>query len=454
MPAGIVARRRHEPFHYFLKSSLLVGLTIGWLLGAIELSALTTRGAWQATAAHLISPALFQVHGQSQLIGWVGLFIMGIAYQVIPRQRRTAIHAPVVAYVVLVLMLAGVTLRAIAQPFAAGAPLFGWLTVVSALLELAGLLTFMGGLIRGRVMADSIQGPERFSRAALQWFVLALLLNLFATVHMALTGSATVPDWLDRCLIVVELFGLITSMIFGVNARNLPLFMPVKPSANSVRAVLPLLTVGTLLAAGAQVLSVVFPQVAAVVSLAGWLALLTAAIVYLCAVGLLRPRARSIVAAGRSRWYEAYVLTAYFWLVLGLLLEIGNLVAALTGIHPPADDLFLAGLHAITVGFVSTMIMGMAARIVPAFGATRLWSQKLLVATWVCVTAGTALRIPSQVLYTVTGGPFINLLGISGDIQLLALVLFAVNLWRTLDSSATDQETAARRPAVMGIGKA
>ncbi len=449
MPAGIVPRRRHEPYQYFLKASLLVAITIGWLLGAVELSAITFHGAFQSLATRLISPALFQVHGQSQIVGWVGLFIMGIAYQVIPRQRRVAIHTPVMAYVVLTLMLGGIVLRAVAQPLAAGSALFGGLTVLSALLELAGLGLFMFGLIQGRVMADSIQGPERFSRAALQWFALALLLNIGATVYMALTGSSVVPDWLDRTLIVVELFGFITSMIFGVNARNLPLFMRVKAApASALRPVLWLLTAATAVCAAGQALAVVSTEAALLVAALGWVGLIVCSGVYIRASGLLGPRTRQIVTAGQSVWYEAYVVAAYVWLAVGLGLELLTSMAQLLHWPVPANDLFLAGLHAITVGFISTMIMGMAARIVPAFAATRLHSRGLFMVTWWCLMAGTALRVPSQALYSAISGPFVPLLGLSGVIQLLAMMLFAWNLWRTLATSATDSAVAASRPAV------
>jgi hypothetical protein len=295
MPAGIVPRRRHEPFHYYLKASLLVAITVGWLLGAVELGAITFHSTFQALASRLISPALFQVHGQSQVVGWVGLFIMGISYQVIPRQRRVAIHTPVLAYVVLVLMLAGIALRAVAQPLASGAPLFGWLTVLSALMELAGLGLFMGGLIKGRVMADSIQGPERFSRAALQWFGVALLLNLGATLYLAIQSSSVVPDWLDRALLVVELFGFITAMIFGVNARNLPLFMRVKAApSEKLLPVLRLLPVAVILCAAGQAVAVAAPDAGRELAALGWVGLLTCAALYVRAIGLLgRERARS-----------------------------------------------------------------------------------------------------------------------------------------------------------------
>lgn len=449
MPAGIVPRRRHEPYQYFLKASLLVAITIGWLLGTLELLAIISHGA---LARQLISPALFQVHGQSQIVGWVGLFIMGISYQVIPRQRRVAIHAPAMAWLVLALMLAGILLRAVSQPLASGSPLFRGLTALSAALELASLALFIFGLIQGRVMADSIQGPERFSRAALQWFAVALLLNLAACLFIAARGSSVIPDWLDRMVIVAELFGFILAMIFGVNARNLPLFMRVKAApAQALRPVLRLLPAGVVLCAAGQAAAALWPIAGHALAAAGWLDLLCCTGLYVRATGLLGPRNRQVLTAGESKWYQAYVLGAYFWLVVGLLLELATSLAALLGGGPAGDDLYLAGLHAITVGFVSTMIMGMAARIVPAFAATRLHSRGAFVGAWWCLMAGTLLRVPSQALYTAAGGPFALLLGVSGVIQLAAIMLFAWNLWRTLGTSATQPvEAAARAPVTIG----
>ncbi|HEU0168631.1 MAG TPA: NnrS family protein [Chloroflexota bacterium] len=453
MPAGIVPRRRHEPYQYFLKASLLVAITVGWVLGMLELAAITFTGAWRGVAVHLISPALFQVHGQSQLVGWVGLFIMGIAYQVIPRQRRVAIHTPVLAWVVLALMLAGIALRAIAQPLAGRSALLGWLAVLSALLELGSLGAFMFGLIKGKIMNDSIQGPERFSRAALQWFAVALGLNLVGTLTLALGHSSVVPDWLDRTVIVVELFGFATSMIFGVNARNLPLFMRIKAApGQALTAVRWLLPAAVIACASGQAVGALSAQSGLVVSAAGWAGLLLTVALYVRAVGLLGPRSRNIVAAGESRWYEAYVLAAYFWLTVGLLMELGATVAQLAGASTPAADLFLAGLHSVTVGFVSMMIMGMAARIVPAFAATHLYSQALFFGTWWCLMLGTALRVPSQALYTAAGGPFVTLLGVSGALQLAGLALFTWNLWATLATSASGPaEAAARAPVTIGV---
>jgi uncharacterized protein involved in response to NO len=209
------------------------------------------------------------------------------------------------------------------------------------------------------------------------------------------------------------------------------------------------------LAAAGQALAAVSAEAGYIVAAAGWLLLLVCAGLFVYKVGLVRPRSQTLLAAGRSGWYEAYVLAAYVWLAVGLLIALGTAIAQAAQVSVPAADLFLAGLHGITVGFISTMIMGMAARIVPAFAATTLYSGRLLMWTWVCVTAGTLLRIPTQALYTTVGGPVVPLLGLSGVIQLAALVLFAWNLWRTLASSATDRSAVATpplRPAMQPAG--
>src|SRR5581483_601634 len=123
----------------------------------------------------------------------------------------------------------------------------------------------------------------------------------------------------------------------------------------------------------------------------------------------------------------------------GLLLELLTSLAQLGRLGLPAEDLFLAGLHAVTIGFISMMIMGMAARIVPAFAATRLHSRSLFVLTWWCLMLGTLLRVPAQALYSSTGGAIGPLLGLSGIVQLAGMMLFTWNLWRPLAGSVTDR---------------
>jgi hypothetical protein len=220
------------------------------------------------------------------------------------------------------------------------------------------------------------------------------------------------------------------------------------PRPEALTPVLRLLPLAVIVCASGQALTAASSDAGQAIAALGWAGLLACGALYVNATGLLRRRTRQILTAGESGWYEAYVFGAYFWLGIGLCLELVTAVAQLLHAGLPAADLFLAGLHAITVGFISTMIMGMAARIVPAFAATRLYSRWLLIGAWLCLMSGTLLRVPSQALYTTVGGPFVPLLGLSGVIQLAGLMLFAWNLWKTLATSATEPAAAAARPAV------
>ena len=64
---------------------LSAGATWGaWLLWTIGLN-----GSFRAVSVHAIN-----AHGEAQIFGWVGLFIMGFAYQAFPRMWQTTLVAP------------------------------------------------------------------------------------------------------------------------------------------------------------------------------------------------------------------------------------------------------------------------------------------------------------------------------------------------------------------------
>src|SRR5262245_27443911 len=78
----MLPRRMIEEHLYrrFLKAALLFTLTGGTTLGAMALLWMSARGRLGGLVRGEI-----QVHGHYQLVGWVGLFIVGIAYRILPR---------------------------------------------------------------------------------------------------------------------------------------------------------------------------------------------------------------------------------------------------------------------------------------------------------------------------------------------------------------------------------
>ena len=80
-------RREHAP-HYdapyrlFIAASLALGIGGGFLLSLLLPLARTLDWNWGSRSG---GPSLVQVHGQLQLIGFGGLFVMGMALRLMPR---------------------------------------------------------------------------------------------------------------------------------------------------------------------------------------------------------------------------------------------------------------------------------------------------------------------------------------------------------------------------------
>jgi hypothetical protein len=92
---------------------------------------------------------------------------------------------------------------------------------------------------------------------------------------------------------------------------------------------------------------------------------------------------------------------------------------------------FGAVRHAITVGFISLMIVGVAARVVPTLNGvdprrlSKLWGPFLL------LNGGCALRVAGQTLTDFVPAAF-PVTGVSGVLEVLGLTLWAIHLWRIM----------------------
>ncbi len=83
----------------------------------LVLTAGATWGAWLlwriGAAGTFTGISIFDVnaHGHAQIFGWVGLFIMGFAYQAFPRMWHTELAAPRLAVAVFGMMVVGLIVR-------------------------------------------------------------------------------------------------------------------------------------------------------------------------------------------------------------------------------------------------------------------------------------------------------------------------------------------------------
>jgi hypothetical protein len=126
---------------------------------------------------------------------------------------------------------------------------------------------------------------------------------------------------------------------------------------------------------------------------------------------------------GRS---ATFIRLAYGWLglslVMLLLLPAHQVVSGL----PFSHAYYGAIRHAVTVGFVSQMIVGVSTLVVPLTPRTAT-----LRPTMVLLNLGCLLRVSLQIASDWSPAAF-RVIGASGVLELLALLLWAAALWRGL----------------------
>ncbi|HUS19821.1 MAG TPA: hypothetical protein VMZ25_09240, partial [Terriglobales bacterium] len=103
-----------------------------------------------------------------------------------------------------------------------------------------------------------------------------------------------------------------------------------------------------------------------------------------------------------------------------------------------------ASRHALTVGFVSTMVFAIGQRVLPAFaGMKLLFSKRLMFTCLVLLSTGCALRVTGQVVaYEGIAALGWKLLPLSAIIEMTAVSVFAANMAATFFSKPPHQVKA------------
>jgi hypothetical protein len=132
------------------------------------------------------------------------------------------------------------------------------------------------------------------------------------------------------------------------------------------------------------------------------------------------------------RDYEKFVYQAYGWLAVATVMIASFSVYQVITTRVVPHALMGAYRHALTVGFITMMIMGYAHRIVPVFTGHHVFSTRLLNGSFAFITLGNFLRVIFQSLTVPFGDKMFVLAGTSGYLELIGLGLFAYNLVATI----------------------
>jgi uncharacterized protein involved in response to NO len=427
----------------FFIASLLLTLTWGATLGMINLARLTA--GWGLGV--LPRPSVW-AHGYVQVFGFMALFIMGVAYHVIPRFVGSTLQHPRLVPWSFWLQVCGVV--AIACGFfhdgAATRPL--WITGATAICVAGAMFAVI--ILRTLRTATATGEPFRpWIAAGTWWLVVASALALTA----ATTGDVT---W-HRVLWTAALSGFITCWIFGVGRRILPIFLGCQPRwLHAETAVFVVYQIGiTAWVVGAW--QDADSLVLTVGRAAGAVLMIASVAGYTACLGLFTstgPLLGCGIRSPQSGW-EKYVFAAWGWLFASLTLGPGAaLVRAFTG-GTESPLVFDVARHALAFGFAAQMVLGVASRVVPNFTGKPLWSPRARDAAFYLLNASMAIRALEVPVALGLWVQVWNLIAWSGPLGVGAMVLFAINILMTVRNQPTALVQTARparslRPLVVG----
>ncbi len=437
----------------FFKSGIAVVLTLGAVWGAYLLLRIAWQGTFGAVSLHEVN-----AHGHAQIFGWVGLFVMGFAYQAFPRFKHTTLACPRLAYASLYFMLAGIVVRSLAEPLAAQAPALYWPAVGAAVIEVLAITMFAAIVLEtwrrsGRPLAIY----DYYILSALVWFVVQAVYEavyLSATLGVGAEESlvALVAAW-QAPLREMQIHGFALMMILGVSQRLLHHFYGF-PAPHVSRSVVAL----------ALLNAAVLGEVAGLVLMRtvshAWAGLWYASALLLAGTTVFLVSDWHLFAApdeaesGRERSLK-FLRAAYVWLFvsLALLVLIPVHQFVLLPAAAPASAAAQLGFshayygalrHAITVGFISLMIVGVSSRVVPTLNGVDTRALSPLWGPFFLINAGCFLRVSLQIGTDFTPISF-PLVGISGLLEVSGLAWWGVHLWRIMAARGASARPALRK---------
>jgi len=104
----------------------------------------------------------------------------------------------------------------------------------------------------------------------------------------------------------------------------------------------------------------------------------------------------------------------------------------LTGSHVPFSHAFFGAYrHALTVGFIMMMIVGVSSKVVPALSSIDVKRTNSLWLTFVLLNAGNLTRVSFQIATDFSSAAY-PVMGISGFIEVVGLTLWGYELFSNM----------------------
>ncbi len=422
-------------YRRFFKAGVATVLSVGCMWGAVNLLQIARGGSF--LQRHLLSS--IHAHAHAMIFGWVGLFVLGFAYQSFPRFKNTTLWRPDLANLSFYLLVIGIVARVPAELLAPD-PISIALGALAAVVEITAVVLFPVILYRTARQSLEPRSPyEKFIFGSIFWFVAQAVLDqvfFFAKVTAASENElvrriATI----DGPLRDIQLLGFTALIIAGVSQRFVPLVYGLgKPARDRLSLIFWLMNISLVL------------------NLVGYLALFTThrpgfaillEIAYILMpvwAALLCVQLRVFARPTQPDRTFKFIRAAYVWLLIATtMMPFFLIYSARTG-QLFAHSYMGAQRHALTVGFISMMILGVSARVVPILAGVDSARMNSLLVPFLLFNLGNGSRVLLQILTDFIPQYAYPLVGFTGFIEVTALAWWGIELWRTMNLARARQK--------------
>lgn len=402
----------------FFAVSLLFAVCVGGALGVLLLATLTMGRDWLAGWG---ADGVRHAHAYAQVFGFAAMYVMGVAFHVIPRLTGKALEAP---FSLPAALLAGTAGSTAAVGMALANLSSSLLGNIAHLLLAAGALSF-GSAMAQHLRGTELPGPMRvYLLSGCAWFVVAAALPVFAS-----SGVRTLPAVWEGML-----WGFAASWIYGMSLRILP---------SAIGAAWEPHRVDWWIWAAHQ-LGVASWVIAQAINPATWWSQIptrllagmggfmlgVSATTYTLRLGVFDPNRRPV--AHPLPGTEKFLLAAYAWLLVavfeGLFVATWHAVWG-TPFGGPSLDF---ARHAFTLGFLTQMIFGVSMRVIPTAARLPLWSERWRDASFWLLNVGVLVRLCEVVAFGQGLQWLYPWTALSGLLTWAAFLAFATNVLMTL----------------------
>jgi uncharacterized protein involved in response to NO len=427
----------------FFLAGIATVLTLGCMWGAINLLTIGLNKSFSSVAYSWVL-----AHGHAMVFGFVGLFIMGFAYQAFPRFKHTSLWRPRLAFSALPLMIAGIALQTIAHLLS---PPSLTLEILAAAIQLISIAIFALTITMTARVAKKPETYDRFVYAALGWFLFAAILNPVIFKLFELPGSR--EELLFNLATYnipyrdVQLLGIAVMMILGVSLRFLPHAYGMREPSRGWQTFL-------FWGLNGSILSGIVLFVVGMTGGNHWLLMVQwLTTIILLVIAIVTPfqyRLFGPVPESERDRSLKFIRAAYVWFIVATAMLVFTplynfgIYMPVTGSRVPFSHAFFGAYrHALTVGFIMMMIVGVSSKVVPTLSGIDMRRARSLWPTFLLLNLGNLTRVSFQIATDFSPAAY-KVMGVSGFIEVVGLTLWGYELFSNMRAGKKIQNEFSR----------